>query len=200
MSDKDLEAIHDKNALPGLILEGVVSIDEVVQGIALGDYTGRWVIEQVFARAGLKPTATSEGAFCAQASTFDTPQAMAAMHCLEALIQSPVSRKGLVSYIWKSVACRHQVWLTMIASRLSSEAVLLLALCKPEASAYRKGILTPSRALLGRISSIPDQEMVDFAHQYACFKSLYELTKSKAVLEAALPSERDKIIAGDLGL
>lgn len=200
MHDKNLEELHDINAIPALLLEGVVPLSEVLQSIQLGEYTGRWMVEQVFAIAQIKPEVVVEGGHSTERSPFDTPQAVAAMHCLEALISCPFTRSSLVNYIWKSVGCRHQEWLTKAVSRLSPEAAILLALGKPEGDRISKHLQEPSKALMGHISGISDHDMVDFAHHHACFSTLYDLTGNKAVLKAASPADRDKIMAGDLGL
>lgn len=200
MHDKNLEELHDKNAIPALLLEGVVPLSEVLQSIQLGEYTGRWIVEQVFALARIKPDALSAAGNTTERSDFDTPQAVAAMHCLEALISCPFTRNSLVNYIWKSVGCRHQEWLTKAVSRLSPEAAIFLALGKPEGNRISKHLQEPSNALMSHISGISDHDMVDFAHDHACFSILYDLTGNKAVLKAASQVDRDKIMAGDLGL
>lgn len=105
MHDKNLEELHDKNAIPALLLEGVVPLSEVLQSIQLGEYTGRWMVEQVFALAQIKPDVLRAGDHASRESAFDTPKAVAAMHCLEALISCPFTRNSLVNYIWKSVGC-----------------------------------------------------------------------------------------------
>lgn len=200
MHDKNLEELHDKNAIPALLLNGVVPLSEVLQSIQLGEYTGRWMVEQVFALAQIRPDVLRAGGRNTRESAFDTPKAVAALHCLEALISCPLTRNSLVNYIWKTVGCRHQDWLTKAVSRLSPEAAILLALGKPEGDRISKHLQESSKALMGHISGISDHDMVDFAHHHACFSTLYDLTGNKAVLKAASPADRDKIMASDLGL
>ncbi|MBD8088477.1 hypothetical protein IFT48_00535 [Pseudomonas fluorescens] len=200
MHDKNLEEIHDNNAVPALLLDGVISIDEVLQGIRLGQYTSRWLVEQMFGLAQIRPMKGKNRQCSLAESSFDTPQALAAMRCLEKLIESPVSREGLVNYIWKSVGCRHSGWVEKIAAKLSYNAVLALSLGKPQGPPFIQGLNLPSKALMNRIGCIPDQAMVAYATQHACFISLYHLTHNKAVLAAASSVDRDKILAGDLGL
>ena len=200
MRDKNLEELHDKNAIPSLLLEGLVPMGEVLQSIRLGEYTCRWIAEQILDLAGIKPETCPSRGVGIRESAFDTPKAVAAMHCLDLLIESPSTREGMINYIWKSVGCRHQDWLTIAAEKLSANTAILLALGKPEGSIFAEDLRNPNLVLMGRISSMPDHQMVDFANHHACFTSLYDLTRNRAVLQAAEPSDRDKIMAVDLGL
>lgn len=200
MNDHILAERLDMQALPGLLLDSMVDVSEAIKAIRLGEFTSCWLAEQLFYQAGVSPGRFRQSELDKDESFFDTPKALAALHCFEAMIESGACQEGLVSYLWKSMGVRNQAWLSALLEKLSWNAALILLLTRPNGTVFHRNHSTSSDSLLCRLEAIPDEVIISFAQENGCYSQLYHLTHNKSLLQAAGSADRDSVMLTDLGL
>lgn len=200
MLRRDREVRSERSALPGLILDGLMPLDEVIRSIRLGEFSTHWLMGEIFKTARICPSSTEGEAGSGGESTFDKPQALAAFQFIEALLASDEVRPEVVAYILKALSRHQRLWLKEVLQRLSWEARFNLLTSLPLSNG-RLSVSCPwTPTLLEMMGDIQEEPLVLYAHGHRCLVKLYSLTRHPALLSHATASERDLILAFDMGL
>lgn len=200
MLRRDHEVRYERGALPGLILDGLMPIEEVARSILGGEFNVHWLLGNLFKTARISPSAKGRMEATMTESAFDEPQAMAACHCLEALLGYDHIRQQVVEFILQGLSRRQGPWLRELLQRLSWDAKLDLLTSLPSGNNPPFASRLLSSALLDLMGDLQEEPLVLYADGHQCLVQLYRLTRHPSLLVHATASERDQIFAVDIGL